>query len=238
MSDSSDEEYFPTTESLDDDDPMETDADAEEEDRDDGNDDDDSDYIAEDEDESATVERIIRLNNPGILRQLQQAIQRGIALRHQNNTVPVSGFQSSEGSLRRSRRRLPQIPDPPFPAGKALLNSGEFGQIDDPRARKRRYEDARTITQLARFRELGYRKESTLRLTRKWIPQAKKGNIVAQFDRHVYSGQFSHDGSFFVTASQDFRCRMYETLNPSRAQEWKLFKVPIPAIPVLWLSSP
>lgn len=226
IGESSDEEYFPTTEELEDE-PVETDEDEDEEDDDEN----DEDYVEdeeEEEDDPETVERIIQLNSPGILRQLQQAIHRGIALRQQTTSSNTASSHDENNYSRRVRRRLQQIPDPPFPKGRKLLNSGEFGEIDDPRAKRRRYEGAHTITQLARFRELGWRKESTLRLSKKWIPSEKRGRIVAQYDRHVYSGQFSHDGSFFYTASQDFKCRMYSTLNPSRPQDWKLYKVPIP----------
>jgi WD repeat-containing protein 23 len=234
MEESSDEEYFPTTEELEGDDVMETDED-DEEDQDDENDEEymeEDEEDEEDEDEAATVERIIQISNPGILRQLQQAIHRGIALRQQSNASNTSSHEENNYP-RRVRRRLQQIPDPPFPKGRKLLNSGDFGEVDDPKAKRRRYEGARTITQLARFRELGWRKESTLMLTKKWIPPEKRGRIVAQYDRHVYSGQFSHDGSFFYTASQDFKCRMYSTLSPSRPKEWKLYKVrPSYSIPV------
>jgi hypothetical protein len=226
---SSDEEYFPTAEELDSlDQEMETEESDEERDEEDEDEDDEQvdedhrEYIDPDDgdefDERADVERILLANNPGLLRQIQQVIQQGIGIRSSQSSY-------EQQYSRRSRRRLQQIPATPYPAGKYLLNSGEFGEIDDRSAKKRRYEKARTITQLARFRELGWRKESTLPMSKRWLPPPNKGSIVAQYDRHVYSGQFSHDGSFFYTASQDFKCRMYQTLNPSNHRDWKLYKV-------------
>jgi hypothetical protein len=214
IEESSDEEYFPTEEEPDQD--MDTEDEEEEEDND------YREYLdPEDEtdrDEQADVERILLQSNPGLLRQIQRVLQHGIGIR--SNTQSYEERQN-----RRTRRRLQEIPTVPYPAGKCLLNSGEFGEIDDRRAKKRRYEKARTIMQLARFREMGWRKESTLPLSKAWLPPPNQGSIVAQYDRHVYSGQFSHDGSFFYTASQDFKCRMYQTLNPSNVQDWKLYKV-------------
>jgi hypothetical protein len=230
IEESSDEEYFPTEEEPDQDMYSEEDEDEDEEydyhqgeEEDHAQEDDDyREYIDPeddtDRDEQADVERILLQSNPGLLRQIQQVLQHGIGIR--SNTQSYEERQN-----RRTRRRLQDIPATPYPAGKHLLNSGEFGEIDDRRAKKRRYEKARTITQLARFREMGWRKESTLPLSKAWLPPPNQGRIMAQYDRHVYSGQFSHDGSFFYTASQDFKCRMYQTLNPSNLRDWKLYKV-------------
>lgn len=223
---SSDEEYFPTTEELEDEDDDETmdNEDEEEEDREEEAEVDDpsgADYIEDihSYDELDTdLDHIFLQSTPGFLRQIQHVLQHGIGIRASSSPFedPSSG--------RRHRRPL-DIPTPPFEAGKRLLCSGEFGEIDDRRAKKRRYESPRTLTQFARFRELGWRRESTLPISKKWIPAELKGRVVAQYDRNVYSGQFSHDGSFFYTASQDFKCRMYQTLNPANPVDWKLYKV-------------
>ena len=45
--------------------------------------------------------------------------------------------------------------------------------------------------------------------------------MIIQYDRRCYSGQFSDDGNFYFTCSQDFRVRMYDTSNP---YEWKYYK--------------
>jgi hypothetical protein len=222
---SSDEEYFPTTETLQVL-PNETETETEnpyEEDDDDISISEDPDledeYLEDPSDEEiqetheTDVERILLQNNPGLLHQIQQVLQHGIGVRTQTERP------------RRRRAALPAVPSPPYEKGRQLVNSGEFGTVDDPGG-KRRFEGARTINQFARFREMGWRTESLLPLSRGWLPAERMGRLVARYDRHVYSGQFSHDGGFFYTAAQDFRCRMYSTLNPSNPRDWKLYKVP------------
>jgi len=168
----------------------------------------------------ANLERILLQSHPGFLRQIQQILAHGIRERDDDD-------DASNRPRRRQvrRRRIQDLPPLPYKAGKRLLNSGQFGEIDDPRCRKRRYEGAKTVTQFARFRELGRKRGSTLSITKRWLPGSEQGKIIAQYDRHVYSGQFSHDGTFFYTASQDFKCRMYQTLNPGSPSDWKLYKV-------------
>ena len=46
-------------------------------------------------------------------------------------------------------------------------------------------------------------------------------DFVVDYDSKCYSGQFSEDGNFFFSCSQDFRVRMYDTSNPYR---WKYYK--------------
>ena len=70
-----------------------------------------------------------------------------------------------------------------------------------------------------------------LAISKNWLPQENNGKLVAKNEWRVYSGQFSHDGSFFYTAGQDFKCRLYQTPNPANPADWKLYKVP--GIPVL-----
>lgn len=52
------------------------------------------------------------------------------------------------------------------------------------------------------------------------IPTTKADHIV-HYDDPVYSGQFSDDGNFFFSCSQDFKVRMYDTSNP---YNWKHYK--------------
>lgn len=180
----------------------------------------------EEEDQGATFDRIILQSNPGFLRQIQQVLQHGVRLRAAGYNIEDGASSGRRDPRRyRLRRRLQELPSRPYKEGTRLLNSGEFGQVDDPRCRKRRYEGAKTVTRFARFRELGWKRQSTLGITKRWLPGPEEGKVVAQYDRHVYSGQFSHDGTFFYTAAQDFKCRMYQTLNPANRFDWKLYKV-------------
>lgn len=237
---SSDEEYFPTQEGLEDEDEMIEEEEFSEEDEEEDEDeesgeeydlynvfrhDPNQDMIEdeveeENESEDDQVERILLQNNPGLLRRIQQVLQHGM-----RSGGGRGGLFEDEPPQRRRRRQL-DLPPVPYAAGKRLLNSGEFGPVDDPNPKRRRYESPRTVTQFSRFRELGYKRENPIYFTRKWIPPKDQGRMVAQYDRHVYSGQFSHDGSFFYTAAQDFKCRMYSTPNPANPRDWKLYKVP------------
>jgi hypothetical protein len=240
---SSDEEYFPTAEDpddLEDDLIMEEELDEEElldeeheldehedEDEDEAEEEEYQEEEEEDEMPEVDVERMLRQSNPNLLRQIQQVLQHGITSRLTSNSPHIHTSEPRP----RIRRRLQEIARTPFPEGKRLLNSGEFGVIDDRTHKKRRFEGAKTITQFARFRELGAaggrkKQGGTIGITKRWLPGEMNGRIVAQYDRHVYSGQFSHDGSFFYTASQDFKCRMYSTPNPAVPQDWRLYKVP------------
>jgi len=218
----SDDEFFVTTEEFEPpyDELMDTDEDDEEEEEE--GDSNGEYYIDEGEVDgqgNQEIQRIILRNSPNFLEQIQQVLQHGIGMRSRRTT-------DYEDPTSASRRRLQALPPLPYKAGKRLIYSGQFGEIDDRRAKKRRYEAPRTLTQYARFRELGWKKrESIVNISKKWIPDERMGRIVDQYDRHVYSGQFSHDGSFFYTASQDFKCRMYSTLNPSNLHDWKLYKV-------------
>ena len=52
------------------------------------------------------------------------------------------------------------------------------------------------------------------------VPATRAEQII-HYDDPVYSGQFSDDGNFFYSCSQDFNVRMYDTSNPF---EWKHYK--------------
>lgn len=52
------------------------------------------------------------------------------------------------------------------------------------------------------------------------VPGTSVEHIV-HYDDAVYSGQFSDDGNFFYSCSQDFNVRMYDTSNP---YNWKHYK--------------
>lgn len=52
------------------------------------------------------------------------------------------------------------------------------------------------------------------------VPSTRAEHII-HHDDAVYSGQFSEDGNFFFSCSQDFKVRMYDTSNP---YDWKHYK--------------
>ena len=52
------------------------------------------------------------------------------------------------------------------------------------------------------------------------IPSSRADTVI-NYDQRCYSGQFSDDGNFFFSCSQDFQVRMYDTSNP---YDWKYYK--------------
>jgi WD repeat-containing protein 23 len=52
------------------------------------------------------------------------------------------------------------------------------------------------------------------------IPSSSPDTII-NHDARCYSGQFSDDGNFFFSCSQDFQVRMYDTSNP---YQWRYYK--------------
>lgn len=53
------------------------------------------------------------------------------------------------------------------------------------------------------------------------IPGSITDKIISFDGSRGYSGQFSDDGNFFFSCSQDFKVRMYDTSNP---YDWKYYK--------------
>jgi len=55
------------------------------------------------------------------------------------------------------------------------------------------------------------------------IPSTTPDAII-NYNQRCYSGQFSEDGNFFFSCSQDFKVRMYDTSNP---YSWKYYKTAV-----------
>ena len=53
------------------------------------------------------------------------------------------------------------------------------------------------------------------------VPTTTVADKIIHYDSRAYSGQFSHDGNFFFSCTQNFKVRMYDTSNP---YEWKYYK--------------
>ncbi|KAG8624797.1 hypothetical protein KVT40_007864 [Elsinoe batatas] len=128
---------------------------------------------------------------------------------------------------RRMRRRRPteefKWPPVPNPEGQKLIQEGVFGMNEpekDTLKRRKKKLAYRTM-----MRELGLETPSIERarnrvMRQDMIPSAKP-DMSINFQSRGYSGQFSDDGNFFFTCSQDFYVRMYDTSNPYR---WKYYK--------------
>ena len=58
------------------------------------------------------------------------------------------------------------------------------------------------------------------------IPNTTLADSIIHYDNRAYSGQFSDDGNFFFSCTQNFKVQMYDTSNP---YEWRYYKtVPFP----------
>ncbi|KAB8248400.1 WD40-repeat-containing domain protein [Aspergillus flavus] len=126
--------------------------------------------------------------------------------------------------FRRRARRGGGDPAPPVPSeeGAKLMASGDFGSnsyYTDELKKRRKSLATRTM-----WRELGMDlsgpRQEVQSITQGLIPGSVADKII-HFDSRCYSGQFSDDGNFFFSCSQDFRVRMYDTSNP---YEWKYYK--------------
>lgn len=122
----------------------------------------------------------------------------------------------------------------PQPAGTTLMESGSFGINDHadglsrrPKSEsqdgpvRRRKKVATRIMQ----RELGLgspgKERSYNRLVSQELLPSSQADTIINYDDRCYSGQFSEDGNFYFTCSQDFRVRMYDTSNP---YSWRHYK--------------
>ncbi|GAM87142.1 hypothetical protein ANO11243_051630 [Dothideomycetidae sp. 11243] len=129
---------------------------------------------------------------------------------------------------RRVRRRKAseeyKWPPVPNPEGQKLIDEGVFGTNEVPRdtltRRKKKKLAYRTM-----IRELGLEtpgmERGQGRLLRQDMIPSSRPDMVINYRARGYCGQFSDDGNFFFTCSQDFRVRMYDTANPYR---WKYYK--------------
>ncbi|KIW88769.1 uncharacterized protein Z519_10816 [Cladophialophora bantiana CBS 173.52] len=128
---------------------------------------------------------------------------------------------------RRAQRQKPKgdrFPKVPSEAGKALMNSGIYGCRDSylDILRKRR----RTVSERLLWRRLGSEARSTMRrqnnlIAQDQVPNTSTADKIIHYDSRAYSGQFSDDGNFFFSCTQNFKVRMYDTSNP---YEWKYYK--------------
>ena len=127
------------------------------------------------------------------------------------------------------RRRKPKFvgekyPKIPSVEGQELMNSGTYGQRDhfmDLR-RKRRS----TVAERLMWRRLGLDARGSARrqnrlLSQQFVPKTTVADKIVHYDSRAYSGQFSDDGNFFFSCTQNFKVRMYDTSNP---YEWKYYK--------------
>ena len=138
------------------------------------------------------------------------------------------------GGFHRRRRRRPKptgdrFPKIPSESGRELMCSGPYGQADsfiDTRRKRRR-----TFSERLMWRRLGLDPRSSMRRQNRLIAQSlvpspsprgvARADQIIHYDSRAYSGQFSDDGNFFFSCTQNFKVRMYDTSNP---YNWKYYK--------------
>ena len=129
----------------------------------------------------------------------------------------------------RSRRQREFKPHPPLvresvPEGVELMESGKFGVSERTMAGKKKV--ASRILQ----RELGLgspgKERGHNRLVSHELLPSSNADMIINYEDRCYSGQFSEDGNFYFTCSQDFRVRMYDTSNPYKWRHYKTVLYP------------
>ena len=128
---------------------------------------------------------------------------------------------------RRRRKKIPsaeRFPKIPSEEGKALMSSGVYGSKAHFADRRRRRKT--TLAEKLMYRRLGVDARSSAYrsnrlLTQDLLPLNSVADKIIHYDSRAYSGQFSDDGNFFFSCTQNFKVRMYDTSNP---YEWKYYK--------------
>lgn len=113
-----------------------------------------------------------------------------------------------------------KIAEEPDQAGVDLLNSGEFGQPTPSHTLESSRRFPYSVRTKLLEREFSPYKRPRVRTAEHFLPTSN-GRLAVQYPARAYSGQFSQDGSFFYTCSQDFRVRLYDTTDPT---QWKHYK--------------
>lgn len=131
-------------------------------------------------------------------------------------------------SRRRAHRRSSEIwPKIPSEKGRELMESGTFGLHERDQCR---YKRKKKLAARLMRRELGQVSPGRKGLCRNLISQSlipqSQADSVIHYDNRCYSGQFSDDGNFFFSCSQDFKVRMYDTSNPYSWRYYKTVKYP------------
>ncbi|KAK5069750.1 hypothetical protein LTS08_006687 [Lithohypha guttulata] len=127
---------------------------------------------------------------------------------------------------RRAKRNLDpnRFPKIPNETGRKLMQSGYFGGVDT--CTERICQRKRSVSERLLWRRLGIEPRSTARrhnqlIAQELIPNTTYADKIIHYDSRAYSGQFSDDGNFFFSCTQNFKVQMYDTSNP---YNWKYYK--------------
>lgn len=127
---------------------------------------------------------------------------------------------------RRAKRNLDpnRFPKIPNDHGRNLMQTGIFGGTD-PRMHKICGRN-KSVSERLLWRRLGLEPRSSTRrhnqlIAQQLIPNTTSADRIIHYDSRAYSGQFSDDGNFFFSCTQNFKVQMYDTSNP---YHWKYYK--------------
>ncbi|KIV89378.1 hypothetical protein PV10_08951 [Exophiala mesophila] len=174
----------------------------------------------------ADLQTLFGTNNP--LRQLLQGY-RAIA-RPSARYARDDDSDEWLGNPRRNPRRRRTIPGPdrwpkvPNEHGQHLMKTGIYGSKDHhvDIHRKRR----KNVSERLMWRRLGVDARSSFRrqnnlIAQDMVPNNTTADKIIHYDSRAYCGQYSDDGNFFFSCTQNFKVRMYDTSNP---YEWQYYK--------------
>jgi len=179
---------------------------------------------------TVTQQQILQLLGQGSLRALFANHLGRNATQDDEDEEDESGMFGYNMSGRRLRRRRKtqedsQFPPIPNPEGRKLMASGKFGTEEQKRGtlRSRKKMAYRTMMRELGLGSPGSERSRNSLIAHDMIPSTKPDTII-NYNARCYSGQFSEDGNFFFSCSQDFKVRMYDTSNPYR---WKYYKTAV-----------
>lgn len=174
----------------------------------------------------ADLRGLLQRNNP--LRQI--LLSRYRIITPSGRALFAEDEDDEDGHYARQRRRRAEKPKgdrwPKVPNqnGKTLMNSGLYGSQDTHV--DIRYKRRKTLSERLMWRRLGVEPRSSMRrqnnlIAQEMIPNNSTADRIIHYDSRAYSGQFSDDGNFFFSCTQNFKVRMYDTSNP---YDWKYYK--------------
>ncbi|RPA79305.1 WD40 repeat-like protein [Ascobolus immersus RN42] len=138
--------------------------------------------------------------------------------------LSIAGQQGTQQLRMRPRR----VPDPkPSPAGRKLMQSGEFGprrifnriENDDTRIRKRNLDVGRFRREMMAKRSR--RQVAPCEIASEAFLPSTRPEFALYYPSKVYCGQFSSNGNMFYTCTQDMVVRLYDS---SDVHNWKYKK--------------
>ena len=177
---------------------------------------------------SVTIDQINAvLGNHGPLRRLllnHYRRDRGQRASDDDDDEYVSGYGGFARRRGRPKANGDKFPKIPSEQGKTLMDSGIYGCNEHFVDRRRKRKN--NISERLLWRRLGLDARGSARRANRFIaqdmvPATSPADKVIHYDSRAYSGQFSDDGNFFFSCTQNFKVRMYDTSNP---YEWKYYK--------------